>query len=177
MSPSGSIEYDSLLVTNHGGGGTLESRPLQPSEKACGGISNGVDGAGANLWPKVQHATEDFDAMIQNLTENSTEVELVEHLFKLLAWHPQQPITKREDLLHTVQVLPVPIILDGPAGNPIPIYYGTRLSTVLLVRKDGEVLFVERDLWKCGASGGPYKADPPTERRFRFTIEKSQPQA
>ena len=87
---NGSIEYDSLFVTNHGGGGTFTSRPLSSKEHSCGGISNGIDGAGADLWPKVQHATEDFDVVVhQNLPSDAnkppqTEPELVEQLFQLL---------------------------------------------------------------------------------------------
>lgn len=29
--------------------------------------------------------------------------------------------------------------------------YGTRLSTVILIRKDGNILFIERDIWKVDA--------------------------
>ena len=88
--PKGSIKYDSLFVTNHGGGGTFTSRPLSSKEHSCGGISNGIDGAGADLWPKIQHATEDFDAVArQTLPSDAnkhpqTEPELVEQLFQLL---------------------------------------------------------------------------------------------
>lgn len=39
--------------------------------------------------------------------------------------------------------------------------YGTRLSTVLLVKKDGEVLFIERDRAEEGKE---------EERRFRFQV-------
>ena len=80
------VQYDSLLVTNHGGGGTLTSRGLQPGERACGGISNGIDNAGANEWPKLLHATKDLDTVLQTLTPGATESELTEHLFKLLLW-------------------------------------------------------------------------------------------
>ena len=82
-----SIQYDSLYITNHGGGGTLTSRPLRPSERSCGGISNGIDGAGAESWFKVQHATKEFEAVLQTLTPNDdTASELTDRLFKLLAW-------------------------------------------------------------------------------------------
>jgi hypothetical protein len=89
--PDGSIKYDSLFVTNHGGGGTLTSRPLSSKERFCGGISNGIDGVGADHWPKVQHATKDFDVVVhQVLPPNAnkppqTEPELIKDLFQLLA--------------------------------------------------------------------------------------------
>lgn len=75
----------------------------------------------------------------------------------------------RRDLRNTVQVSPVPIILEG-SGNDAPAYYGTRLSTVLLVRKDGEALFIERDIWEL-VDGKPERPDPPTERRFQFKLD------
>lgn len=75
----------------------------------------------------------------------------------------------RHELRNTVQVFPVPIILEG-SGNDTPAYYSTRLSTVLLVRKDGEVLFIERDIWGL-VNGKPERPDPPTERRFQFKLD------
>lgn len=84
--PDGAIKYDSLYITNHGGGGILTSRPLRTSERSYGGISNGIDGAGAELWLKVQHATKEFEAALQTLTPNDTESELTGRLFKVLAW-------------------------------------------------------------------------------------------
>jgi len=38
-------------------------------------------------------------------------------------------------------------------------YYGTRLSTVLLIRRDGSVVFIERDVWRLGADGKPERLD------------------
>ena len=49
--------------------------------------------------------------------------------------------------------------------------YGTRLSTVLLVRKNGQVLFIERDIWKIRDDGVPFKSNPPTERKFMFKLD------
>ena len=53
---------------------------------------------------------------------------------------------------------------DGP-------FYGTRLSTVILVRRDGGVLFVERDIWALDVAGHAVKADRTSERTFRFRLE------
>ncbi|KDR83037.1 hypothetical protein GALMADRAFT_238805 [Galerina marginata CBS 339.88] len=166
---NGAIRYDPLLVTNHGGGGNLTSRQLRPTERSCGGISNGIDGAGAELWRKVQHATEDFDAVLQASTPDQTESELTAQLFQLLAWQPPGLIVNRSDLRNTVQVTPVPIILEE-TGNIPSAFYGTRLSTVLLVKKNGDVLFIERDIWEL-VDGAPVKVDPTTERRFRFKLD------
>ena len=82
------IRYESLLVTNHGGGGAVTSRTLTSSERSCGALSNAVDGADAHLWPKALHATAHFPAVVESRSTDPTDVELVEHLFKLLAWVP-----------------------------------------------------------------------------------------
>ena len=52
------------------------------------------------------------------------------------------------------------------------LYYGTRLSTVLLVRRDGSAAFVERDVWTLdAATGAPARATPAgRDRVFRFQI-------
>lgn len=47
------LAYDARLLTNGGGGGHICARTLSDDECACGGISNGVDGQGADVWPKV----------------------------------------------------------------------------------------------------------------------------
>jgi uncharacterized protein with NRDE domain len=47
------LTYDARLVTNDGGGGHIRARTLSDDECACGGISNGVDGQGGDVWPKV----------------------------------------------------------------------------------------------------------------------------
>ncbi|KAF8576886.1 hypothetical protein K439DRAFT_1397035 [Ramaria rubella] len=55
-------------------------------------------------------------------------------------------------------------------------YYATRLSTVVLVRKNGEVLFIERDMWAFRENGprlAEHNADNGhNERRFRFRLEE-----
>jgi uncharacterized protein with NRDE domain len=69
----------------------------------------------------------------------------------------------------------VPIGSNNNSPSVAP-YYGTRLSTVLLVRNNGQVLFIERDIWKLGEKGVPVKSDPPTERKhiFNLDIESSE---
>ena len=56
-------------------------------------------------------------------------------------------------------------------NNNVLAPYGTRLSTVLLVRNNGQVLFIERDIWKLGDEGVPVKSDPPTERKYIFNLD------
>lgn len=77
------------------------------------------------------------------------------------------PITVREDLRKTIQVPLIDVQAVPSLGGTIPAtrsasadksWYGTRLVTVILVRRDGEVLFVERDIYKLGPDGQPIKA-------------------
>jgi uncharacterized protein with NRDE domain len=66
-----------------------------------------------------------------------------------------------------VHVAPFPITQDEllTTGNNM---YGTRLSTVLLVKKSGEALFIERDIWQL-VDGKPVMADR-SQRTFRFRV-------
>lgn len=81
--PDGSLHFDSLLVTNHGAGGTVSSRPLSYEEKFCGCISNAVDGT-TPPWPKVDHAPREFSSVLRRLSPSMSEAELTDNLFELL---------------------------------------------------------------------------------------------
>lgn len=81
----GFLHFDPLLVTNHGSGGIVTSRPLTSKEKFCGCVSNAVDKANTE-WPKVQHATQAFDDVLQSLSSDTSEAELAGQLFEVLAW-------------------------------------------------------------------------------------------
>ena len=82
--PRTALAYDGAFVTNHGGGGRVASRPLSDAERGCGALSNGVDGRGAAAWPKVQHGAASFSALLQAVTRDTPEADLVERLFGLL---------------------------------------------------------------------------------------------
>ena len=76
--------------------------------------------------------------------------------------HPD-PIQSRDDLKKTISVTPHHLLSD---------YYGTRLSTVILVKRTGEALFVERDAWVTkGPDNHLEKGDPQNERRIRFHVQ------
>ncbi|ESK85415.1 ser thr-rich protein t10 in dgcr region [Moniliophthora roreri MCA 2997] len=169
------LKFEACFVTNSGAGGPITNRYLTSQERACGGFSNGIDGKRGNEWPKVQHGLQDFGALIsQSLPSNgdenkpSDEFTLVQHLFKLLSWRSPEPVTERGDLRKTVQVCPIPA-----NWGEKPSHYGTRLSTVLLIRRDGQATFIERDIWKL-VDGKVTKmdVDSPSERTFRFTLER-----
>ncbi|KAI5896975.1 uncharacterized protein SCHCODRAFT_02616353 [Schizophyllum commune H4-8] len=162
----GSLSFDGALVTNSGGGGPITARPLSSEERCAMGCSNGVDGHGANDWPKVRIGVTEFRKILRDFGDAATVEEgaLTESLFTLLQWRSDSPVTERAQLRNTIQVLP---LVDPSARSAGP--YGTRLSTVLLVRKDGQALFVERDIWTL-QDGKVVKADPSSQRVHRFTL-------
>ena len=80
------VSYDAAFVTNSGGGGRISVRKLTGAERQCGGISNGVDGHGADSWPKVKQGTKLLSDVLKLIGPRTTDAELSEHLFSILAW-------------------------------------------------------------------------------------------
>ncbi|KAH8822638.1 DUF833-domain-containing protein [Flagelloscypha sp. PMI_526] len=124
------------LVTNGG-----RNNPIRRRRK-IGVLSNGVDGT--DDWPKEG---------------------LVEKLFSMLGWHPDEKITERSQLRNTIAVLPLPI-----TASQAPEFYGTRLSTVILIRRDGSVLFIERDVWVLEGEQVD-RGNPGNDRRYEFSTK------
>lgn len=101
----------------------------------------------------------------------------------LRSWASPKLITERAHLRETIQVRPLPINLGSSSSSSsesIAKFYATRLSTVLLVRKDGRVVFIERDVWKNGPSrtaddepgqGPVLNDDSSSDRRFTFQMQ------
>lgn len=79
------------------------------------------------------------------------------------SWQSPQAVTNRSELRNTVEVAPIPIILDN--------VYGTRLSTVVLIRRDGQVTFIERDIWKA-LDGKVERMPVSSERKFCFKLDR-----
>jgi len=48
----------------------------------------------------------------------------------------------------------------GTGSSSVGDLYGTRLSTVVLIKRDGQVLFVERDVWQLSDHHQDRNADP-----------------
>lgn len=157
------LTFDGTYVTNHGGGGTLIVRPLTDTERRCGGMSNGIDGKGAEMWPKVQHGLHLFESIMSAVLPTTPEKELADYLFELLTWKSSPPPSARSELKNTVEV--EPFIMQGSRE-----FYGTRLSTVILVKRTGEVLFVERDRWNL-VDAKPILSDHSSQREFRFRLQ------
>ncbi|TFY64912.1 hypothetical protein EVG20_g5788 [Dentipellis fragilis] len=172
------LAYTGVLVTNSGGGRTpLTVRPLREDECNCGGLSNGVDGHGADAWPKVINGVYHVQEALERMdvghgkadVDEEEEEKLVEELMNILSTDPAIPPTTRHALRTAIHVSPLALEpLSGPAGP-----YGTRLSTVVLVRRDGRVLFVERDIWMLDETGKVVKGGKEGERVWRFHVDAS----
>jgi uncharacterized protein with NRDE domain len=162
---SPSFFFDALYVTNRGAGGPITYRALTDAQRHRGGLSNGVDGNGADEWPKVQHGVRALDALLDTLPPNTSDDQLTERLFDLLTWRSSQLPRDRSELKNTIQVEPLNVVNGS---------YGTRLSTVVLVKRSREVVFTERDRWELSAQAQPILADPSSQRVFRFKLESSE---
>ncbi|OSC97488.1 DUF833-domain-containing protein [Trametes coccinea BRFM310] len=170
-SDSGTLSLDGAFATNSGGGGPITARMLTKGERQCGGISNGVDHHGANEWPKVKHGIQTLHEVLNSLPQDATEAEIVERLFALLTWKSEHAPIDRSELRNTILVDPLLIQTKESSDEPCPNYYGTRLSTVILIRRDGTALFIERDVWTLDDKGCVARGDPGRDRIFRFQIE------
>src|SRR5882757_3159641 len=98
------------------------------------------------------------------------------HINRLRAHTPPRT---RAELRTTIAVDPMRISTQSGSGSgsgPGPDdaqLYATRLATVVLVRRDGSVLFVERDVWQLDARGdGASRADAQSARVFRFDLQR-----
>jgi len=49
-------------------------------------------------------------------------------------------------------------------------YRGTRLAQVILVRRDGRVIYIERDVWTLDGAGMPVRASAADMRSFMFRL-------
>jgi len=165
------LRFDSGFVTNSGGGGRITARGLTDAEMRCGGLSNGIDCAGASEWPKVKKGTQALQDVLETSAEGISDAELSERLFQLLTWTSDPAPADRTALRNTIQV--DPFVAQVTQSSDHKEYYGTRLSTVLLIRRDGSVCFVERDVWMLDPHGDIVKADAKSQRVFRFQIDLS----
>jgi uncharacterized protein with NRDE domain len=190
------LAFDAFLVTNSGARGPITVRALTEEERRCGGLSNGIDGKGGNEWGKVVQGTRSLKALLDDrMSGEVEETEIVNGLFEILAcvpiippsifshfltrngffshslsWRSPEPVLKPSDLQNTILAEPIQI-KPKTASDGDPDLYGTRLSTVLLIRRAGQVLFIERDVYRLDDDREPTIRDPPADRVFRFTLD------
>lgn len=97
------------------------------------------------------------------------------------SWTSEHAPADRAELRNTIHVAPLRVPLHEGAGgaagtSPSHMYYGTRLSTVILIRRDGHVTFIERGVWALegteGGGGAAPKRDSGGDRVCRFQIPR-----
>lgn len=132
---------------------------------------------------------------MSNFTTYVLEIQLSHNSPRFLLYRrhdPDRPMN-RFQLRSSIEIPPLAMTLSLSPDAQTPgtdasrkLFYGTRLATVLLVGRDGRVLFVERDIWKLGGSEGegkgsqqeqqdsPTRGDPRAQRVFRFYLAGSK---
>ncbi|KAF8510511.1 DUF833-domain-containing protein [Hysterangium stoloniferum] len=176
---STTVHYEFGVVSNNGAGKPIVQAPLILDTSACDGMSNAsLDGhdtftgeAHHNPWPKVAQGCELLSEIVD---ADYAEEELVEAIFRLLRNKDRQ-LRARQDFQHNIMIEAVDLgrLQYDPST---PNYFATRLATVLLVRRNGEALFIERDVWVTREDSSmelvePTAGDEKHERRFRFQLE------
>ncbi|KAH9038322.1 NRDE protein-domain-containing protein [Lactarius pseudohatsudake] len=163
------LAYDAQLVSNDGGGGSIHARAPTDAERACGGMSNGVDGHGGDLWPKVVQGKEELGNVLDELSrasgmdEPDEDERLAGRLIELLTAHlPIPPPRERAELKNT--------IIGLPSWTRPMRTTGLGLAQVVLVRRNGHVTYIERDVWLPDTTGAPVRAGATDMRGFSFCL-------
>ena len=76
------------------------------------------------------------------------------------------PLSSREERRTTVEVEPIQVALGAGMSG----WYGTRLSTIVLVRNDGSVVFRERDIWTLNGTGEPVRGYNSSDCILEFNL-------
>jgi len=154
------FDLEPQFVTNSGTE-KITARDLSDDEKKCGGFSLGIDGA--PVFPKVEHGVAALEVI---LSESQEEQELIDKLFELLLWQPEGQPNGVSQLYESIQVKPFALRVDSMEAYEL---CATRVSTVVLIRHDGRVVFIERDIWKLDGDRA-VPGDPADDRKFEFSI-------
>ncbi|OCF31850.1 hypothetical protein I317_03354 [Kwoniella heveanensis CBS 569] len=155
---------------------SLDEKHRIPAE--CFGISNSPM---SEPWPKVQQGEKRMvDTLLAWEEKGEGDEELVERMFALLG--QSCAIKSEEDMKSSTTIplikLPARAVTTLPTASADaakPRYYGTRTSTIIIIKDSGETMFVERDiLWldESGEPAGMFEGDDgerPKDRCFEFT--------
>jgi len=200
-SASSHFEYEAALLTNHCAGGPLAYRSISASECRCGGISNAIDGSPVDglgrpgSWLKVDVGCEKLERILSarrtsesQQGDQEEEAALVEDLMELMGWTSSSFEPSQDHLRDSIFIPPFsvaaqkssPSTSDAAIAPPVQRsrLNGTRLTTVILVRRDGRVCFVERDRSILRGNGDEVELFGPrgkleTQRLYRFHIQQS----
>jgi len=82
----GDLRFEGNYVSNSGGGGVIAARPLQPEERRCGGITNGIESQNGVNWEKLVRGRAELQQLLDaNKTGKiGSEKALIDGLFDIL---------------------------------------------------------------------------------------------
>jgi len=108
-----------------------------------------------------------LQSVLDGLSPEAEESHLAGRLIELLTTlSTVSPPRERAELKNTIFVPP----FESSSGVSHGIY-GTRLAQVVLVRRDGLVTYVERDVWVLDNKGVPVQSSAVDNMRsFTFTV-------
>ncbi|KAH7884127.1 DUF833-domain-containing protein [Phlebopus sp. FC_14] len=160
-----SVGGGAQLVTNNGDYGKVTARDLTPEEKVVGGFSNGIDGSVGTDWPNVKHGVEALTNLLDTVPPDVKPSQFTDRLFEILEWTAAKPPSNLQETKKTILVDPFQATVGGGVT-----YIASRTSTIIIVRKDGKALFIERDLWEITREGIRRARNP--DRVFEFELVK-----
>jgi uncharacterized protein with NRDE domain len=132
------------------------------------GVSNGCLVEGKSTWPKVMNGLEVF----KDILATSNEDEFVDNLFELMENTDMCPEEHLPDTgvgaaverkLCSIFVKPFShgdIMSEAVEEHHRDVLYGTRSTTLILVRKDGHVRFIEKNHIEPGHVEHIFKIEP-----------------
>ena len=81
------------------------------------------------------------------------------------------PLRERAEFRNAIFIPPyVDVSSSGSSPGAPSAYFGTRLAQVILIRRDGHVTYIERDVWTLDGAGMPVRASAADMRSFRFRL-------
>ncbi|WVQ65239.1 uncharacterized protein L199_003412 [Kwoniella botswanensis] len=152
-----------------------EERKAHELAAQCFGISNSPMN---EPWPKVlQGEKRMVDTLKQWQKGGEDDKQLIERMFGVLS--QSIPITKESDALSstTIPLITIPSAnafttpTTESGQSPKPRWYGTRTSTVIIVKENGETIFVERDVLVLDDEGNPKKGEGERWVKFKANLD------
>ncbi|KAI8096320.1 NRDE protein-domain-containing protein [Halteromyces radiatus] len=150
----------------------FSNRDVEPhiqylSPKHIYGLSNSVL---SNPWEKVKQGQEAMKILLKD--ESLTEKQMIENLFNILrSSEPfNDPTNIGQVMTDFKERIFIPKLNNKELGNNAS--YATRTSTVILVDRQDNVIFVERDWFEC-IEDNYQECKVPETRRFIFRLKES----
>ncbi|KAH3671936.1 hypothetical protein OGAPHI_000122 [Ogataea philodendri] len=119
-------------------------------------------------WPKVHVGTELLEKCVKSsVDENWSQEQLIEQLFAILSTAiPEREKWKDMSYNDAFDLLPNSIFIPPVWSDAANDYYGTRTHTIIMLNKNGQVTYIERDLHTSRNLD-----EAPQTRKYEFSLE------